>query len=180
MELNRKIVHHLFKDEDFIKTLVQDFGDEEVSMIYNYLHIGLSEYSSMVNDEELFELCSLSELFDYWLLDEIRQSGVNVFTLDWHGASFDNGSQRSGSAAFQSRFGIVALVNSDVNTEYIEVFDRNTFFPWAIKDVKKDAITITSHVYSINDLIDITERMGMKEDSRLTINSFEIERRPRD
>jgi hypothetical protein len=115
----------------------------------------------------------MDQFYD-WFESEFDNSDTNILSIGWDSKGWGPGGD--GFVRFNSRFGIVKMGSSDYSDEHVEIFNKKTFFPWCIVDLHNDYIEMDSDVYNDKELLSLAERMGMREETKLTINGKEIQR----
>jgi hypothetical protein len=157
---NQEIHNHLIKHKDFLDALRCNYNEIQIEEIINYSR-DISKNYPVIMDQ-----------FYDWFQEENGE--LNILSIAWDSKNWGSGG--NGFISFDLLFGLVKMTSSDFEDEHTEIFNKNTFIPWAIEDLRNDYINMTSDIYSEQELIEIAENIGMKKNTVLTINSKKIKR----
>jgi hypothetical protein len=160
MNLGDLELKHILKSKDFIESLQQEFKQEEIIEIQNFIQENNEMYSEVI------------DTFFEWLDNEFESSGTNVLSIGWDSSGWGPGG--NGSIQFTERFGIVTMNSSDYEDDHVEIFDKQEFYPWCIQSLENDYIYLDSDIYNETELIELANNMGLRENTQLTVNGNEI------
>ena len=160
---NQAIHTHLIGNKDFLKALKKKFSAIEVAEIIEYSKNIKGKYPKAMDH------------FYNWFGD--LEGDINVLSIAWDSEGWGSGG--SGVISFSLVFGLVKMSSSDYDDDHIEIFDKNTFSPWAIEHLMNDSVDITSDIYSEAELISIAEDLGIDGDTVLTVNDKVIKTKKR-
>ena len=161
LNLEPTIKQHLLKNQKFIKTLSEEFDSSVVTQVQSFLANNI-EYSIEIADD-------LSD----WFNNAFLETNVNVLSIAWDSDGWGPGG--NGVISFLLCFGLVNMNSSDYESDHVEIFDKDTFFPWGIEELYNDTITLDSDIYNDDELIKLAIDMGISMDSSLIINGNPIQ-----
>jgi len=159
--LNKKIIEHLLNNEEFLAALNDYYDGEQKAIIIDCLSNSKKEHTLLMDK------------FEDWFREELREGDVEILTIGWDSDGWGSGG--NGAVWFNSRFGVVSFGSSDYSDDHIEVFEKDNFEPWCIEHLCNDYVEISSEVYNEDELIEIANKLGMNEDTKLTVNGKEVE-----
>jgi hypothetical protein len=157
MEIDQNIFNHLFENKDFLKSLGEEFNNDEI--------IYLGKFSNHLDKE----FPDLIDQFHDWLSSELCDTDTNILTIGWE--SDDWGPGGDGFISFGSKFGIIKMFSSDYEDDHIEIFNKKDFEPWCIENLMNDYLDISSDVYSAKELKSLAKGLGMNKETKLTVTS---------
>lgn len=159
----RAILSHLLSDPNCLKSLEEnEFEKDEITQII--------KYANDLNDE----FPELIGRFYDWFEGVFDDAETKVLWIGWDSAGWGSGG--NGVIRFDAAFGIVKMTSSDYEDDHIEIFNKKDFYPWCIESLNNDYIDMESDIYSDEELLSLARRMGMGENTKLTINGKEIEK----
>jgi hypothetical protein len=163
MEIPEDILQHLLQNKDFLKKITEEFDKKEVKTLSDFANNGVE------TEEFLDVLYRLEE----WLEEEFYSNSdmINVLSIAWDSNSWGPGGD--GIIRFKSKYGIVKMSSSDYESDHIEIFNMDDFFPWEIENLENDFIEISSDVYNNEYLLKIADALGIGEDTKLELNGKE-------
>jgi hypothetical protein len=160
--IGNKVIHtQLVEQKDFLDALKDNFDENQIKEIINYLKDISNNYPGIMD-----------QFYD-WIHDE--EGKINILSIGWDSKNWGAGG--NGSISFDLVFGLVKMSSSDFVDDHTEIFNKDKFSPWAIEDLRNDYIDVSSDIYSEPELIKIAENMGMKKNTVLTINNKIIKRK---
>lgn len=162
MSLGSLELAHLLTNIDFLNTIKEDFTQEEVNEINNYIKDKNSGNPDVI------------DAFLDWLNFELEENGNTVLLIAWDSHGWGPGG--NGCVRFKVRFGIVRMDSSDYDDDHVEIFNKENFYPWGIESLMNDYIELRSDIYDEKELIELANNMGMEENTELTVNGKLIER----
>lgn len=158
---NQVIHTYLVEQKDFLVALQDNFDENQIEEIINYLKNINTNYPGIMD-----------QFYD-WIHDE--EGEINILSIGWDSKNWGAGG--NGFISFDLVFGLVKMSSSDFEDDHTEIFNKDTFSPWAIEDLRNDYIDLSSDIYYEPELIKIAENMGMKKNTVLTINNKTINRK---
>jgi hypothetical protein len=158
---NQEFHSYLIQQEEFLYALKDVFNENEIIEIINYSKDLSKQYPDVMD-----------KFYD-WFKD--KNGDKNIISISWDSKNWGAGG--NGFISFDLLFGLVQMTSSDFEDEHIEIFIKESFYPWAIEDLNNDYIEISSDIYTEQELIEMAESMGMKRSTILTINDKKIKRK---
>lgn len=155
---NQEIHLFLIKQDDFLKALQYVFDKNQIDTIVNYSNDLTKEYPEIMD-----------QFYD-WFND--LNGTNNILSIGWDSNNWGPGG--NGFINFSLVFGLVKMSSSDFEDDHTEIFNKDSFEPWCIEDLRNDFIEISSDIYSDSELVEIAENMGIKKNTILKINNKEF------
>jgi hypothetical protein len=158
---NQEIHLFLVEQREFLDALKDIFNENQVKEIINYSRDLSLKYPDIMD-----------KFYD-WFHD--KKGEKNILSIGWDSKNWGAGG--NGFISFDLVFGLIKMTSSDFEDDHTEIFNKESFSPWAIEDLKNDYIEISSDIYTEKELIEIAEEMGMKKTTILKINDKIIKKK---
>ena len=151
---NQEIHTHLIRQNEFLNALKDNFDENQAQEIIEYSKDISKKYPE-----------TMDQFYD-WFNDQ--EGKKNILFIGWDSKNWGVGG--NGFISFDLVFDLVKITSSSFEGEHIEIFNKETFYPWAIEDLKNDFIELSSEIYSELQLIEIAVNLGMNYNTVLTVN----------